>query len=410
MKFNKLGRSAFTAGLSLAMGLGLTACSRDYVAAFIYAPSAQTGAVSGYAVDYQSGILTQVSGSPFLSQVVTGTTVIASPDGKYIFEIGGSQNSVVEPFGVGTDGKLYAEKTVTLATGDTYPTGAAVDTAGKFLYVTYQYQNGFGLTHNGPGGVNVFPIGSDGNLGTPLDIQIPTCPSGMSVTNTTTDCGINPVALSVTVPITSYSNQVFVHVVVQDASFPAVLTFVQNTSTGGLTFKSRVKAGVTPSFVVDEPTGRYTYVSDKTSNQIVGFQTNDSNGTLLPLPSSPYTTGLYPVSMTIDPRGKFLYSVNYNSNTVSGYTINHADGSLGGVATSTFTSATGPTCAVVDPSVGIYLYTSNYLDNSISGARLTTEDGSLKAVANTPFPTSVQPNCVAAVANGSHSSSIVNPN
>lgn len=398
MKFNKIGRAALSTGISLAMGLGLTACSRDYVAAFIYTPSASNGQISGYAVDYQSGILNQVSGSPFPSSVGNATTVIPSPDGKYIFEIGGSQQALVESHGVGTDGKLYQIKTASLVTNDTYPTGAAVDTAGKFLYVTYQYQNGFGPTANGPGGVNIFPINSDGSLGTPSDVPIPA------------STGLHPVGVSVTVPITSFGNAVFVHVLLQDPTSPKVVVFQQNPSTGALTQKSTIAAGVTPSFVISEPTGRYVYVTDRTSNQIIGYQINNSNGDLVPLPSSPYTTGLYPVSMTVDPRGKYLYTANYNSNSVSGFTINHADGSLGGIATSTFTTATGPTCAVVDPALGLYLYTSNYLDNSISGARVTTEDGTLKAVANTPFPTSVQPNCIAAVPNGSHASSIVNPN
>jgi 6-phosphogluconolactonase (cycloisomerase 2 family) len=298
---------------------------------------------------------------------------------------------------VGTDGKLYQIKTTNLVTGDTYPTAAAVDTAGKFLYVTFQYQNGFSPTTAGPGGVDIFPINSDGSLGTP--------------THVVATVGVNPVGVAVTVPITSYGNSVFVYVLDREtAKTPQLQVYQQNTTTGALTYKSTINAGVTPSAVIAEPTGRYVYVSDRSSNQIIGYQINNANGDLSALPSSPYTTGLYPVAMTIDPRGKFLYTANYNSNTVSGYTINHADGSLGGIATSTFTTATGPTCVVVDPSVGIYLYTSNYLDNSLSGARLTTEDGTLKAVANTPFPTSVQPNCVVAVANGSHAQSIVNPN
>jgi len=59
--------------------------------------------------------------------------------------------------------------------------------------------------------------------------------------------------------------------------------------------------------------------------------------------------------------------------------------------------------------LGIYLYTSNYLDNSVSGAQLSPNTGQLQGIANTPFPVGSLPSCVTSVANGSHSSSLVNP-
>ena len=128
------------------------------------------------------------------------------------------------------------------------------------------------------------------------------------------------------------------------------------------------------------------------------------------LVSSPYATGLYPVAITIDPRGKYIYTANYNSNSVSSYSLNSSDGSLGGTAAvGNFSTATGPTCVTVEPALGIYLYTSNYLDNSVSGAQLSPNTGQLEGIANTPFPVGSLPSCVTAVANGSHSSSLVNP-
>ncbi len=156
MKFNKLGRNALAAGISLGMTLGFSACSRDYVAAYVYAPSAQGGAISAFAVDYQSGILTQIAGSPFASQLVDPTSAIPSPNGKYLYEIGGPHNAQVETFSIGSDGKLYGQQTVNI-TG-TYPTGTAIDSTGTFLYVTYQYQIGIGPPATGPGGVTIFPI------------------------------------------------------------------------------------------------------------------------------------------------------------------------------------------------------------------------------------------------------------
>ena len=65
MKFNTINSTAKAALLSLAIGLGTVACSRDYTAAYVYSVSNSTGQVSAFAVDYQSGVLTQISGSPF---------------------------------------------------------------------------------------------------------------------------------------------------------------------------------------------------------------------------------------------------------------------------------------------------------------------------------------------------------
>ena len=180
MKFNTMVRTALAAATSLAISLGLSACSRDYTAAYVYATSASTGTISAFGVDYQSGVLTQISGSPFPSQLTNPTTVVAAPNQKYLYVIGGTQNAEVEEFGIGTDGKLYGANTYNI-TG-TYPTAASIDTTGTFLYVTYQYQKLYTPASPGPGGVTIFPISqTDGTLGTPVNVNL----------------GIDPVAIAV---------------------------------------------------------------------------------------------------------------------------------------------------------------------------------------------------------------------
>ncbi|MES2390131.1 MAG: beta-propeller fold lactonase family protein [Acidobacteriota bacterium] len=424
MKFNTMVRTALAAATSLAISLGLSACSRDYTAAYVYATSASTGTISAYGVDYQSGVLTQISGSPFASQLTNPVTLVAAPNQKYIYVIGGTQNAEVEEFGIGTDGKLYGANTYNI-TG-TYPTAASIDTTGKFLYVTYQYQKLYTPASPGPGGLTIFPINADGTLGTPANVNL----------------GVNPVAIAVSAPtcapgavITSNAActgpygagklNVFVYIVDQEVSPNAtVLGFAQNMSTGALTTVAGTTcaattpstctgfhAGVTPSAIAIDPTSRYVYVTDKTSNQILGYQSaNTTTGALTPLVSSPYSTGLYPVAITIDPRGDYVYTSNYNSNTVSGYAITSATGALGGTASvAAFTTRTGPTCVTIEPALGIYLYTSNKLDGSISGAKLSANTGELTGVVDSPFPAAGLPSCVVAVANGAHSSIVTNP-
>jgi 6-phosphogluconolactonase (cycloisomerase 2 family) len=430
MKFNRMIRNAMAATLSAGLGLGTVACSRDYTADYVYSVSAQNGTVSAFAVDYQTGILTQITGSPFATQFTNPSTVVATPNGAYIYVVSGNQNSAVEEFAVGSDGKLYAQSTYNI-TG-TYPTGAAIDSSGSFLYVTYKYQNGFGPVSVGPGGVSIFAISSTGSLGTPLNVNVGNNPVGITIAPpTTTQTAPSAGAGTVYAYVADAEGSTY-----SPGASPTVLSFQANivygsgssvTGTGNLTPTSQtvynsalrtyqgIVAGVAPSALAADPTGRYVYVTDRLNNEIYGYGvvTNQKlaagGGSLATLVSSPFNTGLYPVSITIDPRGKYVYTANYNSNTVSSYSLNIADGSLGGTATiGNFTTGTGPTCVTVDPALGIYLYTSNYLDGSISGGQLSPNTGQLNQTINTPYPTGTLPSCVVSVANGSHAIQTLN--
>lgn len=417
------------AGLSAAIGLGATACSRDYTAAYVYTVSASGPNINAFGVDYQSGILTQIAGSPFTTGFTRETTAVPAPNGKFLYVLSGSEDSAVEVFAIGTDGKLYGQKTSSL-TG-TYPTAMAIDSAGKFLYVTFTFQPGFTPALPGPGGVTIFPINSDNSLGTPVTVN------GLNYI----PVGINPVGIAVSVPTCSAKpvvpsnpacngssgaghENVFVYVVDQEPSPNAtVLGYAQNTSTGALTPLSGTKfdttlktwqgvhAGVTPSAIAVDPTGRFVYVTDKTSNQVLGYSIDTANtGNLTALLASPFGTGLFPVSLTIDPRGKYLYTANFNSGTVSAFTIDTASGALSGIAgTGGFATGTRPTCVTIEPALGIYLYTSNFLDGTITAGQLSPNTGALSGIANSPFNVSALPACIASVPNGEHSSQLANP-
>ncbi len=436
MKFNTLHRTAKAAALSLAIGLGTTACSRDYTAAYVYAVSNQNGQVSAYAVDYQSGVLTQISGSPFPTNLTNPSTVVAAPNGKTIYIIGGSQNAQVQAMPVGTDGKLYGGTGANLPAAGTYPTAAAIDTTGSYLYVAYTYESGFSPDSPGPGGVAIYKINADGSLGTPTNVNVGNNPVAIGVSAPT--CTATPALSSSVSGLTApncvvvsssgttnngYTNT-FVYVVDAEStsaqphfvSTPTILGFVQNPSSGGLVpitgtnSNNGFDAGVSPSAIAIDPTGKYVYVTDKVQNEIFGYQiANTTTGVLTGLPSSPIATGQYPLSITFEPRGKYVYVANYNSQTVSSYSLNLGNGSLGASAGSNFSTTTGPTCVTVEPALGIYLYTSDYLNGAISGGQLSPNTGQLSAVANSFFPSVPQPICLVAVANGPHATQTTQP-
>ncbi len=417
MKWNRTnwfrrGRGIKALAVSLAVGCGMTACSRDYTAAYLYVTNAKAapGLITAYAVDYQSGALEQLADSPIPSGGNNPVTLVAAPNGKYLYVLNhDAPSSNVVEFAIGTDGKIYAGNTYPVVTGNgltgTLPTSAAIDSAGKFLYVTFTYQNGFTAAKPGPGGVAVFPINTDGTL-------------GAAVTNTTVGTtsatplpyfpvGNNPVGV-----MASVKNN-YVYVIDQEkpatgAPFGVMLAFSENTSTGALTpiagpVSGGFAAGTTPSAIAGDPTGIFIYVTDSTTNQLYAYSV--VGNTPVANISSPYVTGLFPTSVKVDPRGTFVYVTNFTSSTVSTYVINTATGALSGSGGTSV--ATGPTCVTIEPALGIYLYTSNNTDNSVSAEQLNPHTGALTAVQGTQFSSQGLPTCAVAVANGAHASQIV---
>ncbi len=399
MNLNNISRIAKASIVSLAIMLGMTACTRDYVVAYVYMTTAKSnpGVINQYAVDYESGALTKI-GSP----VAAGNdpvNLIASPSGLFIYVLNRLDSSV-QQFAVQGDGSLLSKSTYKI--NGSLPNAAAIDAAGKFLYVTFTYQTGFSTSTPGPGGVAIFPINADGSLGTVSTVNV----------------GNNPVGVTA-----SLFNH-FVYVLDQESSPNAnILGFSENTSTGALTtlpgttittvagktVATGYAAGVVPSALAIDPTARFVYATDQAANQLIGYIVQAS-GALVPMVNGPFATGLFPVNLTIDPRGRLLYVVNFNAGTVQGYAIDTATGTPSG-AVGAFATATdtNPIDVAIDPALGIYLYTSNNAGNSVSGFKLTAATGGLIGIQNSPFLGSGTPTAITVVANGSHATQLITP-
>jgi 6-phosphogluconolactonase len=90
--------------------------------------------------------------------------------------------------------------------------------------------------------------------------------------------------------------------------------------------------------VAVDPTGKFLYAANKTSNDISAYTINATSGALTPVKGSPFGAGRRrgPIGVAVDPTGKFLYLTNYRSNDVSAYTINAISGALKRVKGSPF--------------------------------------------------------------------------
>jgi DNA-binding beta-propeller fold protein YncE len=57
--------------------------------------------------------------------------------------------------------------------------------------------------------------------------------------------------------------------------------------------------------------GQFAYVANFESNNVSAYSIDGSNGTLTPIPGSPFAAGSNPISVAVDPTGKFAYVANF---------------------------------------------------------------------------------------------------
>jgi 6-phosphogluconolactonase (cycloisomerase 2 family) len=397
-----MGRAATASilSLALALALGAIACSNDYTVSYVYMTTSRTlphGLINGYQVDYQSGFLRPLADSPIDTGGRDTVGLVVAPNDLFLYTVNNFDSDVVE-FGIGTDGKLYPWNTYN--TTGSLPTAGAIDAAGKFLYVTFTYQNTasgaqlYSLANPGPGGISIFPVNSDNTLGTP----------------TTVNVGRNPVGI-VTSPVGNY-----VYVIEQDSATTLnVLGFTETPATGALTAMPGVTinpgnvastgfaSGMSPSGLLVDKTGTHLYVTDSVQNQVATYSIG-SNGVPTLIGGGTASTDSGPMGMAFDLSGKYLYVVAYNANTIDGFTVGASGVPVRSTVAASSAVGTGPTCVTIsgapsdaNPNHAVYLYTSNGLSSNVTGEQLNPADGSLDQIPGTPFSGSPLPTCIVTV-------------
>jgi 6-phosphogluconolactonase len=385
-----LATSAIAIG-SLSLSLGLAACNSNHTFAFVYAPSASlsSGLINAYGAGSQEGNLHLLADSPLPSGGRNPTAIAAAPDHKAVY-VTNHDDSTVVTFTIGTDGKLYPQNTYN--TTGSFPTSVAVSADGKFLYIAYTFQNSYTTASPGPGGISIFPINDDYNLGAPIDVPIGRAPAAIATSSTPG----------------------FVYVVSQDPAAVAsgaaqtsnLFAFAADASTGGLTplaGQTINSGGNVPSFgfvsgqdpasVIEDSSGNFLYVTDNGGNNLLTYSI--SGGVPTQVASATVATGGQPRGMAIDPSGKFLFVANYEG-TIGEYILSNGLPTLSTTAPST-ASGSGTTCVSVEPTQGNYIYASGSLSNTITGYQIIPSDGSLKPIVNSPYTATTLPLCLVVV-------------
>ncbi|HEY0759190.1 MAG TPA: beta-propeller fold lactonase family protein [Acidisarcina sp.] len=396
MKLSNLGRVVLASAISAGMAFSIIACGVSHTVDYVFVTASKgntsgIGEISAYRVDSQSGALSNVPDSPFLSGGRNPVAEVTTPDGSTLYVANELDNTIVQ-FKIGSDGKLYPTSTVN--TPGSEPMALAVSPSGKYLFVLDSFQ-----PHNpvytdlnpGPGGIIVYPIGTAGALGSPVANgnqsfwPLPFSPAGAAVSPNGNTVFV--VSKSGSVPGTN--GVVTAYTVGSDGTL---------TTVGGSPFA----AGTTPNAIAADPTGRFIFVTDGASNQLLSYGVT-LTGSIVPNVNGPTATGGLPDAVTVDPRGAFLYVANYNDPSVMAFAINPATGEVSAVATNgTYATQPGPNCVLVEPALGKYLYVSNFLDPTVTGLQINTTTGGIIATQGPEYKATAQPTCVAAVPHGNH--------
>jgi 6-phosphogluconolactonase len=415
MKLKRIGQATLAIAASLGLWAGIAACNPGDTIDYLFVTSDNStascqGQISSYHVNSYSGALTKVTGSPFCSQGSNPVAEAATPNQQFLYVANRGSNSIAQ-FSIATNGQLAFGHSYT--TPGSEPAAMAINSTGTLLFVVDFYQAAYSDTAPGPGALIVYPINSDGTLGTPVGsggssfTALQCFPSGVSVTangNYVYVTNTNSYVVTTTPPTTATAPAT-------PSSCPAggTISGFAVGSGGALTAiaGSPFLAGSTPTGIATDPTSRFLYATDSVQNELIAYEIQTA-GVLYPLPNGPFQAGTFPVNVVVDPRGEYIYVTDYNTSTISEFTLTQSTGTPSQGASATFgTAAPSPTCILVDPALGQYVYTSDFTGAYVTGAQLNPNTGALTGIQDSPYPADGTPTCVAAVPHGNHATQYV---
>lgn len=300
---------------------------------YVYAAISGANQIIAYREDPNSGVLTQISGSPY--SVGVGVYSLAlHPSGKFLYAANPGQNeNDISLFTINAADGSLTEVTPRTSLGNaaSQPLALAMDPAGAFLYVM----------NVGSSNISVFSVDSGSGKLTAL-------------TGTAALVGVGGTLLNM--QLTPSGN--FLYVSAVGLLNGEILCY--STTGGVLQFVSEISSdGTNPNWLAIDPSSTYLYVANTGSPSIAVFSIG-SSGSLTEL-TTPFSDGYSsPMGLTFDPTGKFLYVANNGSNNVEVYTI--ANGLPTALTTSTTSNAysteSSPRFLVEDPN-GKYLFVGN---------------------------------------------------
>jgi 6-phosphogluconolactonase (cycloisomerase 2 family) len=423
MKLSRIGRVSMALVVSVAMGLGMTACGGGTIG-FMWVLGTQYNQIAGFKIDDFTGNLTQIPHSPVSSGGSNPVSLVVKPGGRYVYVInkgGGAATSAsgalpcgttggIAEFGVGGQGVLTFQQCFQ-SQGST-PVWAAHDSTGNFLYVLDQIAPSANcdVTHINTascyGDITVFSMDpSTGRLTLVLNQQIKDPVTGLQLTYFPVGQLPKMMALagSCVFTLDSDANQT---VFPYSAGSSGQLTQTANSIVNsGATRATSIIAGGTSVYITDAGPA-----NTNSPGQILPFTvggTSCSLNTVTGGATQNISPAANPVYALVDSKSKYLYVANQSTtnttnpnSSISAFFFN-ANGQLQGIAdppNNPYPIGAGPVCMVEDPS-NQYLYTSNG-DGTVTGKVLFAPSGQLSNLSRGSTFTAVgQATCLAVSGN-----------
>lgn len=352
--------------------------------------SAQTGSISAFSVDPNTGALTSVPGSPFPAGA-NPSSLASDPAGKYLYESNDKNGA--------TTNNLFAftinpsTGVLTAISGSPFTSGAntlsvSVDRTGKYLFTAdFGGDNSYPAL---PTSIAEFTINPSTGALTPV-VQVGAC---ISTSSDLANYVVADPAAGFLFASTAGGSICSYSISSSGALLPA----------SGSPFSVN-PPGLTqlfPRAVAIDPQGKFLYAADYVAGGNLSAFTIASSGTLTQVSGSPYAFGpgnIPASSLVADPLGRFLW-VDYLYAAVDGFSIDPNTGALTPLAATlsnpnpyfalTNAPSTSSTPMAADPS-GKFLYlltqpaavAGNF---SISGYSIDPSTGKLTLAPNSPLP------------------------
>jgi DNA-binding beta-propeller fold protein YncE len=412
MKLSRIGRVSMALVVSVAMGLGMTACGGGTIG-FMWVLGTQFNQIAAFKIDDFTGNLTTVPHSPFTSGGTNPVSLVVRTGGRYLYVINqgsalptdsqggvtcqaGAGGGSIAEFAIGGQGVLTFQQTFQ-SQGCT-PVWAAHDSTGGFLYVLDKYAPNAKCLSNGQpepsstpvantcnGEITVFSSDSTtGRLTLVLNQQIKdNGPTGTGQQLTYFPVGALPKMLATSGSCLFTLNQDLNQTVFPygtGGSGQLTRTTNDTINTGAIRATSIISGG-TSVYITDAG-----LVNTNTPGRILPFTvggTACSLNTITGGPTQNLSPGANPIYTLVDSKGAYLYVANQSStdstnanSSISGFVFN-TNGTFQQIAgqPNPYPIGAGPVCMVEDPS-NQYIYTSNG-DGTVTGKVLNAPTGQL---------------------------------
>jgi 6-phosphogluconolactonase len=336
---------------------------------YLYATLPAANEIVAFREDPNSGVLTELDGSPY--SVGDGVhSIVIHPSGQFAYAcnpgIAANNENDISLFTIASNGELTEVFPRTpLGSTVSLPQLLVMDPAGAYLYVM----------NAGSNNISIFSIDSSTGALTQVPnspVNIGLTPLNMQVTSNGKLLYVTAVGTNITGEIVGYSVNA------------GQLTLVGVTPSGGLN----------PAGLVIDPAGAHLYAGNNAaSSSSISIFDIGSTGSLTQVAGSPLNDSNYssPIWMTFDPNGQYLYVANEGSNNVTAYSINSTTGLPSAltttITTNAFATESNPSFVTLDPG-GEYLFVGNQL--APAGIQVfTVSSGTLTVIKDYPVGNTV---------------------